>query len=453
MMLMTDAPVELYDEVAIGPASTVDGEMLAHLDEVPAGAWLAVVLESVDRATLTALDLLAYQRACARLQAWASAQQTAAVAQFAACPEPDVAPDVEVGFTLREPRGSAQRRLWQSRRLMTCLPRWWQAMADRDLSERHIAKLGEGPATGENPDVLARLGGGVLANIGVKTPDELARYARDTLKRLDPDGTSRRARKAREEANVTFYPADDGMGDVVVHAPIEDAALVKTAVDAYAAAAKQCGDDRPIGVIRAEAPAKWASNYLTGLADGYVPLSAGRPLEIGITLPLRSALGVDPLPPGEVPGLGIVPREVIARLIRDELPKLRLMVIDDHTGRLLHRADTSYRPTPDQVAQVRASYVFSVGPGSTILATRCDIDHAVPHPTGPTQIGNLIPFDRPNHGHKTRGSLSVTVDDSDTVHVTSTLGQTRTVHPYDYRMTEDATNNDVETDASTGDSP
>src|SRR3954451_25462625 len=436
MMLMTDAPVELYDEVAIGPASTVDGEMLAHLDEVPAGAWLAVVLESVDRSVLTPLDLLAYQRACARLLAWVSAQQTAAVAQFAACPDPDVAPDVEVGFTLREPRGSAQRRLWQSRRLMTCLPRWWQAMADGELSERHIAKLVEVTATVENPDVLSRLEERVLANIGVKTPDELARYARDTLKRLDPDGTSRRARKAREEANVTFYPADDGMGEVVMHATIEDAALVKTAVDAYAAAAKQCGDDRPIWVIRAEAPAKWASNYLTGLADGYVPRSAGRPLEIGITLPLRSALGLDPLP-GEVLGLGIVPREVIAKLIRDELPKLRLMVIDDQTGRLLHRAETSYRPTPDQVAQVRATYVLSVGPGSQILATRCDIDHATPHPIGPTQIGNLIPFDRPNHGHKTRGSLSVTVGDGDTVHLTSRLGQSRTVDPYDYRMTDD----------------
>src|SRR3954447_4603475 len=452
MMLLTDAPVELYQQVAIGPASTVDGEILAHLDEVPAGAWLAVVLESVDRSTSTALDLLAYQRACARLLAGVAAQQNAAVAQFAACPDPDVAPDVEVGFTLREPRGSAQRRLWQSRRLMTCLPRWWQAMADGELSERHIAKLVEVTATVENPDVLSRLEDRVLANIGVKTPDELARYARDTLKRLDPDGTARRARKARDDADVTFHPAPDGMGDVVIHGPIEDSALVKTGVDACAAAAKQCGDDRPIGVIRAEAPTKWASDYLRGLADGHVPRSAGRPLEIAITLPLRSALGLDPLP-GEVPGLGIVPREVIANLIRDELPKLRLMVIDDHTGRLLHRAETSYRPTPDQVAQVRATYVFSVGPGSTILATRCDIDHAVPHPTGPTQIGNLIPFDRPNHGHKTRGSLSVTVDDSDTVHVTSALGQTRTVHPYDYRMTEDAMNDDVETDASAGDSP
>ena len=164
MLLMTNARVGLYDEVAVGPASTVDGELLAHLDDVPAGAWLAVVVESVDRSALTALDLLAYQRACARLPAWTAAQQTAAVC---------------------------------------------------------------------------------------------------------------------------------------------------------------------------------------------------------------------------------------------------------------------------------ASYVFSVGPGSTIQATRCDIDHAIAHPVGPTQIGNLIPLDRPNHGHKTRRSLSVTVGDSDTVFLTTRLGQTRTVTPYDHRMTDD----------------
>src|SRR5207245_5180716 len=120
---------------------------------------------------------LAYQRACARLQAWSAAQQTAAVAQLASCPDPDVAPDVEVAFTLREPRGAAQRRVWQARRLTRHLPKWWQAMADGDLSERHIAKLVEVTATVENPDFLSRLEDRVLANIGVKTPDELARYA------------------------------------------------------------------------------------------------------------------------------------------------------------------------------------------------------------------------------------------------------------------------------------
>lgn len=123
------------------------------------------------------------------------------------------------------------------------------------------------------------------------TPDELAPVARDALKRLDPDGVQRRAKAARDQADVEFYPDrdGDGMGDVVIHAPIENATLVKTGVDAYAARLKAAGDPRPIGVI--------------------------------------------------------------AEMIRTELPKLRLLVLDPDSGRLLYRATSAYRPTPDQVAQ------------------------------------------------------------------------------------------------------
>ena len=290
---------------------------------------------------------------------------------------------------------------------------------------------------------MAKIEERVLLHAATKTPDELARIARNALKRLDPAGAQRRAKAARDQADVAFYPNPDGdgMGDVVIHAPIEDATIVKTAVDTYAATATAAGDQRPIGVLRAEAPATWASDYLTGRSSGQdsVPTAGGRPIEIGITLPLRVALGLDDLP-GEVPGLGVIPRHVIADMIRCELPKLRLLVIDPDDGRLVYRATGSYRPTAEQVAQVRATYVFSVGPGSTILAVRCDTDHAIPHPVGPTVIGNLLPFDRPWHIAKTRGELSVTVDDNGRVTMTTVSGQTRTVTPYDHRMTDNPNN-------------
>jgi hypothetical protein len=62
-----------------------------------------------------------------------------------------------------------------------------------------------------------------------------------------------------------------------------------------------------------------------------------------------------------------------------------------------------------------------------------------PHtPVGPTAIGNLLPIDRPWHLGKTRGELSVTSDDGGHVYMTTVSGQTRTVTPYDYRMTEHA---------------
>ena len=97
-----------------------------------------------------------------------------------------------------------------------------------------------------------------------------------------------------------------------------------------------------------------------------------------------------------------------------------------------------YRPTPEQIAQVRAEYVHSVGPGRQVPAARTDTDHAIPHPDGPTRIGNLIPTDRTWHNGHTRQQLSVTIDDSGSVTWTSVLGQSRTVSPYDYRLEEEA---------------
>ena len=442
MTMLSLVPQEFFDGVSVPPAVTLDGELLAALESAPAGPWLAELVASVDRSRLTTLELPTYLRACARVAAWANAQLAAGVVELAARRDVDaLGPDKEVAFALCEPVGASQRRLWWSKRLLKWLPQVWQRMAAGDLSERHVMRLVEVTATVDDPELMARIEERVLACADGKTADELARHARDTLKRLDPTGTARQARAAREEADVEFYPDRDGvgMGDVVVHAPIEDATMFKTGVDAYAANAKAAGDPRPIGVLRAEAPAKWAADYLSGggTATGAPPTSGGRPIEIGITLPLRAALGLDDLP-GELPGLGVIPRQVIAEMIRKELPKLRLLVIDPDSGRLLHRATSAYRPTAEQVAHVRASYVFSAGPGSKILATRCDIDHVTPAPVGPTVIGNLAPFDRTWHDGKTKRHVQVTVDETGRVYLTTATGQSRTVTPYDYRMTDGA---------------
>jgi hypothetical protein len=199
------------------------------------------------------------------------------------------------------------------------------------------------------------------------------------------------------------------------------------------------GDDRRIGVLRSEGIARICEDYLTGTASSGAgkPRSGGRPVEIGIVVGLDTALGRRDLP-GEIPGVGIVPREVIATMVAKERAKLRLMVVDETSGRLVYRAVDAYRPTPEQIAQVRAAYVYSVGPGSQVLAGRTDTDHAIAHPDGPTVIGNLVPNDRTWHDGHTKQQLSLTVDANGSVSWTSVLGQSRTVTPYDYRLEKPA---------------
>ena len=81
------------------------------------------------------------------------------------------------------------------------------------------------------------------------------------------------------------------------------------------------------------------------------------------------------------------------------------------------------------------------------MAVRTDTDHVIEAPIGPTQIGNLLPADRRWHIGKTKRQLSVTLDDDGVATVTTVLGQSRTVTPYDYRITppDDASTEELAT--------
>jgi hypothetical protein len=439
MMMSVECPDVLFAEVQVATAMTGVGARLEAIEDEPAGPWLAAFVGSIDRSKLTEWELPAYLRAAARVQAWSSSLLMEGVAELESRAQAigaEFGADKEVALALREPVGTAQRRIWQAKRLRR-LPTLRRLFAAGTVSEKQVAEFIEATGRVQDPQLLAQVEQTVLCRDGAlaKTGRELRRAARQALTRLDPAGAQRRAREARQDADVTLLPDEDGIADVVIHASVEQAVAVKTAADCYAATAKNAGDPRRVGVLRAEGIARICEDYLTGqstVAAGR-PRSGGRAVEIGIVVGLDTALGRRDLP-GEIPGVGIVPREVIAQMVAEEGAKLRLMVIDENTGRLVHKAVDSYRPKSWQTAQVRAEYVYSVGPGSQVLADRTDIDHPDPWPDGQTVIGNLIPNDRTWHNGHTKKQLSVTVDDNGSVIWTSVLGQSRTVTPYDYRL-------------------
>src|SRR3954470_1012507 len=122
-MLMIDViPQEFFDGVPVPPAVTLDGELLGALDDAPAGAWLAQLIEGVRVGSLTTLELASYLRQCARAQAWLGSCLDTAVAELASRRDRDVAADVEVSMALRESLQSAQKRIHRAQRLRSLLP-------------------------------------------------------------------------------------------------------------------------------------------------------------------------------------------------------------------------------------------------------------------------------------------------------------------------------------------
>src|SRR3954470_16232067 len=110
MMLTVECPDELWDVAALPGVMTSPGVQLEAVEEVPAGPWLAVLLDSIDPAQLTEWDLPAYLRACDRLQSWTAARLSDGVGELASRPG-GFGADKEVALALREPVGASQRRI------------------------------------------------------------------------------------------------------------------------------------------------------------------------------------------------------------------------------------------------------------------------------------------------------------------------------------------------------
>src|SRR3954454_13330645 len=224
MILTTDAPDELLFDGVIPGVFTGDGCVLENVEEVPAGPWLAIVVDSIDPSRLTSWELPAYLRACARVEAWAAARKTGAVAELASRTDV-VGPDKEGALALREPVGAAQTRVHFSRRLRRLLPQTWRRFGHGELSEKQAMAIAVGTSGCDDPETLAAVEERVYRKQGAaaKTAAELRRDTRDALNRCDPVGAQQRARQARDHADVAVYPDEDGMADVVVHAPVEQA--------------------------------------------------------------------------------------------------------------------------------------------------------------------------------------------------------------------------------------
>src|SRR3954464_1509952 len=176
MMLSVECPDELWDVVSLPAVMTSPGVRLEAVEEVPAGPWLAAVLDSIDVGQLSDWDLPAYLRACARVQAWSAARLSDGVAELASRPG-GFGADKEVALALREPVGAAQRRIHHSRRLMRMLPTTRRLFRSGAISEKQADAIVEATSGVVDPDLAAAVEDKVLTSQGAlaKTARELAR--------------------------------------------------------------------------------------------------------------------------------------------------------------------------------------------------------------------------------------------------------------------------------------
>ncbi|SEL35748.1 protein of unknown function [Blastococcus sp. DSM 46786] len=291
----------------------------------------------------------------------------------------------------------------------------------------------------------------------------------------DEEFAERRRVEAEARAGVRVHATGDGLSALTTELPSPVAAAMWSAIDQAAQLARTGGDDRPIGVLRAEAHAAlvlrpWDTSRpaMTGQVTVVAPLGAlGRPAGTGA--PVASGdLGSEAGP--SVNGTPITAghlRELLARLgaLEVQAPpggNLAVAVTDDDgallaavTAAELRRLATRGCPAHGVAADCGCSLLGRPAPvaghdpsaaqerflrlrdrtcrhpGCGRPAGRTDADHVVPYDCGGrTACENLCCLCRSHHRLKTfaRGWRFVLLPDG-TLQVTTPSGVTRTTRP------------------------
>ncbi|MGY1837141.1 HNH endonuclease signature motif containing protein [Blastococcus sp. SYSU DS0510] len=334
-----------------------------------------------------------------------------------------------------------------------------------------------------DPAVIAAAEAAVLPGATGLGVGRLREAMRAELVARDAAAADRRREIRRRGADVSVRPVGDGMSELRALLPHPDARACRAAVDAHARAAKEAGDERPIGMLRAgaladlllrpwqDAPAVTAQLTVIAPLGALTPagfLAAGNPLPAAFTAP-----GV-PEPVGEVDGEPITAahlRELLAQLdactlqappggsldiaITDDTGALRAVTGRAELARLAARgcpthpdaacgcpllgpppAVDRYRPSAAQQRFLRVRDRTCRHPGCTVPAGWADLDHVLAHADGgQTACHNLCCLCRRHHRLKTfaRG-WQHTMSDDGVLTVTTPSGVTRTTRPPGYRV-------------------
>ncbi len=170
----------------------------------------------------------------------------------------------------------------------------------------------------------------------------------------------------------------------------------------------------------------------TGIASGIVhPADEHTPGAGPVTADTPAWLRVAPAGCA-IPGIGIIPADVVADLATRFDTTIGRALLDPATGTVLETSSPAYRPPAKIAAMVRLRDGVCRFPACTRPARRCDIDHVIPWPNGPTAPHNLHCLCKHHHRakHEAGWRLSMTPDGVCTW--TSPLGQDYATHPVNH---------------------
>jgi hypothetical protein len=363
-----------------------------------------------------------------------------------------------VGPRLGLSPAAADRKVVLSARLASRFAATLALMGAGELDE-YRASVVATELVDADQDVAVAVQERVLPKAPTQTAAQLRAAVRRALARLDPEALRQKVERNRAERGLWRRAGDVGVAEWLLVLPNETAASCWAAVDELARRYRADGDARTLDQARADALADLVQGNATvattvtftvpSIAPGTGEGQAQRLSPLGLPVggsgtPADDAAAeerlwdvtgepvpADALPVIEVPGVGEVPGEVVRQVAAAFGTKAVLALCDWQSGTLASETCDAYTPPAWLKRLVRARDGTCRFFGCTVPAARCDIDHVIEHPRGPTEEPNLMCLCRHHHRLKQQERWHVTMTEG-AVTWTTPVGDQFTTWPVDH---------------------
>jgi hypothetical protein len=217
--------------------------------------------------------------------------------------------------------------------------------------------------------------------------------------KFDPAGV-RVPPKVKDNRYVDIYPTSPGMAGVAGYLTAADGAALDQRLDALAATVCE-NDPRTKEKRRSDAAgalARLEATLACQCGSDQCPASAERNAAASAVIHVlaeQATIEGTSDHPGYLPGFGILPADSVRELA--ESAKLQPLVVPTAVD-----PDPGYRPSAKTRQFLRWRDLTCRWPGCDRPAERCDVDHTVPWPYGPTHPSNNKCYCRIHHLIKVR---------------------------------------------------
>lgn len=361
----------------------------------------------------------------ARAEAAAGARRLAAIAELARRRVVDdderanwafdgwasAAAEVAAAMTVGHRRASAQMRIAVA--LRDRLPRVAALYMQGTVSSRVVSAITWRTQLVEDADALALIDAALAEGAnkwGPLSEERLDEVIDAWIFRYDPAAV-RRSESSTRTRDFSIGDLDDPAETTSVWGRLlaTDAAVLKRRV-AQMVQGVCDNDPRPVGERRSDAVGAIASGiFRLACRCGSKTCPAGdAPISSNVVIrvlaeqsTVEAAAGSAEAPAVATPaalivGTGIVSTPLLSQLIRGGAKVRPITMPSDEP-------EPHYRPSAELAEFVRMRDLYCRAPGCDVPADRCDLDHTIPYPIGPTHASNIKCLCRTNHLMKTFG--------------------------------------------------